>query len=153
MNPDPFEQNFGAGDSKSFQDFGAEGQEGFQDHPEVDSFVSSTLWGKIKNSFARLGRKFGYLKKPQPHPDVLHDFQDEEEYFEFECMTADDLPIMMDDKPVTVHQPEDCSQYFTKGQPQGHAAPAKPPPAFLEAARVVFKSNFCGFPSFQITIP
>ena len=85
--------------------------------------------------------KFGYLKKPQPHPDVLHDFQDGEEYFEFQCMNADDLPIMVENRPVTVSQPEDCSKYFTTGQPAGHATLMSPPEAFTDVARKVFKSN------------
>ena len=143
--PDEFEKNVG--------DLQSEGkiEESFSDRLEfADNSISEKenqqsallgILGIFKSAFTRLGVKFGYLKKPQPHPDVLHDFQDGEEYFEFQCMNADDLPIMVENRPVTVSQPEDCSKYFTIGQPAGHATLMSPPEAFTDAARKVFKSN------------
>merc|ERR1712079_92126 len=143
--PDEFEENVG--------DLKSEGkvEESFSDRLEFADNSNSEkenqhsallgVLGIFKSAFTRLGVKFGYLKKPQPHPDVLHDFQDGEEYFEFQCMNADDLPIMVENRPVTVSQPEDCSKYFTTGQPAGHATLMSPPEAFTDVARKVFKSD------------
>ena len=139
LNPDPFEQEYGGhhdSDSKI--------------HPLTPSrdlqrqtipSDTSSLFGTLKNAFVRLGVKFGYYKKPQPHPDVLHDFHDSEEYYEFTCMTADGQPILVNNEPVTVGQPEDCYKYFFLGQSVGHASNLQPPPYFTEVAREKFKSK------------
>ena len=111
----------------------------------ISSTESSSFLETIKSVFVRLGVKFGYYKKPQPHPDVLHDFHDGEEYYEFTCMTADDLPILVNNEPVTVSQPEDCSKYFATGEPEGHASLMEPPLIFTEVAREKFKSNSLRF--------
>ena len=152
LDPDPFEQQF----NNDLNEGGLPSDTGSSIHNEAkimnseedlikaaSNVESSSFFGSIKNMFTRLGMKFGYLRKPAPHPDVLHDFQEGEEYFEFQCMTADDLPIMVDNQPVFVSQPEDCSQYFTRGLPHGHAALKEPPQEFVETAKTVFKSKWC----------
>jgi len=136
-------------DSKS-QNFGLDGgipvSSSKQGQEKANSDISSpetkfSIFAPIKNMFTRLGLKFGYFKKPTPHPDVLHDFQEEEEYLEFYCMTADDVPIMIDNQPVTVSQPEDCSQYYQAHLPIGYATLMEPPTIFMEEAKKIFKSD------------
>ena len=156
LDPDPFEQKF----SNDLNDGGLPSDESTSSHdkaqnknPQEDltnrspnsNGESFSFFGSVRNVFTRLGMKFGYLKKPIPHPDVLHDFQEGEEYFEFQCMTVDDLPILVENQPVFVSKPEDCSQYFTKGLPHGHAALKEPPIEFVETAKTVFKSKWCSF--------
>ena len=137
LNPDPFEQKFGGTPSSDF-DFPGD------TNPVAES---SSYFVTLKNAIFRLGIKFGYYKKPQPHPDVLHDFHDGEEYYEFTCMTADDQPILVNNEPVTVSQPEDCSKYFPAGESAGHASSLQPPPYFTEVAKDIFKSKFkCSVP-------
>jgi len=116
------------------------GQE--KSNSDISSYENKfSLFSPIKNMFTRLGLKFGYFKRPTPHPDVLHDFQEEEEYLEFHCMTADDIPIMIDNIPVTVSQPEECSQYYQAHLPRGHASLMEPPSIFMEEAKKIFKSD------------
>ena len=116
------------------------GQE--KSNSDISSYENKfSLFSPIKNMFTRLGLKFGYFKRPTPHPDVLHDFQEEEEYLEFHCMTADDIPIMIDNIPVTVSQPEECSQYYQAHLPRGHASLMEPPSIFMEEAKKIFKSK------------
>lgn len=131
LNPDPFEQKFGGTPSSDF-DFPRDA------NPVAES---SSYFVTLKNAIVRLGVKFGYYKKPQPHPDVLHDFHDGEEYYEFTCMTADDQPILVNNDPVTVSQPEDCSKYFPAGESAGHASSLQPPPYFTDVAKEIFKSD------------
>ena len=147
LNPDPFEQKFGSnptGDSLDSKIPPSTPTSDF-DLPKdtIPAVESPSFFGTLKNAFVRLGVKFGYYKKPQPHPDVLHDFHDGEEYYEFTCMTADDQPILVNNEPVTVSQPEDCSQYFPSGQSAGHVSSLKPPPYFTEVAKEKFKSKSC----------
>ena len=147
ISPDPFEQKFGIdsdplsdgvikeSSSPSSANLGSD-QAQAELYPNSNSPI-----GFLKNMVYRLGVKFGYYKKPQPHPDVVHDFQEEEEYFEFMCMTADDQPILVDNIPVTVNNPEDCSQYFQADLPKGHATLLEPPKVFMDSARTIFKSK------------
>ena len=122
------------------------GDMGGTDSPYVENWSGSesgSLLSFLRNSVRRLGLKFGYIKKAEPHPDVLHDFQDEDAdlYHEYQCMTADDLPILINDLPVTVHQPEDCQQYFAQSQTEGYASIMEPPVEFVLAAKSLYKSN------------
>ena len=104
---------------------------------------SGSVLSFLRNSVRRLGLKLGYIKKADPHPDVLHDFQDEDVdlYHEYQCMTADDQPILVNNVPVTVHQPEDCQQYFAQDQTEGYASIMEPPVEFVLAAKTLYKSN------------
>ena len=147
LNPDPFEQRFGGDHDSSDKNIPPSTPFHNSDLPRdpIPSSESSTIFGRIKNAFVRLGIKLGYYKKPQPHPDVLHDFHDGEEYYEFTCMTADDQPILVNNEPVTVSQPEECSKYFSSGQSAGHASLLNPPPYFTEVAREKFKSKLLLF--------
>ena len=126
------------------------------DEPNVDMTHSSPIdnWSGstsesgsvlsfLRNSVRRLGLKFGYIKKAEPHPDVLHDFQDEDVdlYHEYQCMTADNQPILVNDVPVTVHQPEDCQQFFAESRTEGFASIMEPPVEFVLAAKTLYKSN------------
>ena len=136
LNPDPFEQEYGGHHSSDSKIHPLTPSHDLQ-RQTIPSDTSS-LFGTLKNAFVRLGVKFGYYKNSQPHPDVLHDFHDSEEYYEFTCMTADSQPILVNDEPVTVIQPEDCYKYFSPGQSAGHL---QPPPYFTEVAREKFKSK------------
>lgn len=75
--------------------------------PGSFSFLDS-----LRNIFIRLGTKFGYIKKsPQPvNVKVL----------EFQCMTADDQPILVDGHPVLVQEPKDCHRYYVSCQDSSH---------------------------------
>eukprot|EP00092_Neocalanus_flemingeri_P001652 GFUD01001762.1.p1 GENE.GFUD01001762.1~~GFUD01001762.1.p1 ORF type:complete len:1286 (-),score=466.67 GFUD01001762.1:638-4495(-) len=107
----------------------------------VEQEESFSIFGAIKNVFTRLGTKFGYIKKsPIPDP-VVHHGPGTEEYYEFQCMTADDQPIMIDNQPVMVSEPQDCHQYYIKGQAEGHASQLDPPDIYMESARTAFKSD------------
>eukprot|EP00092_Neocalanus_flemingeri_P004682 GFUD01005046.1.p1 GENE.GFUD01005046.1~~GFUD01005046.1.p1 ORF type:complete len:981 (-),score=378.58 GFUD01005046.1:1508-4450(-) len=107
----------------------------------VEQEESFSIFGAIKNVFTRLGTKFGYIKKsPIPDP-VVHHGPGTEEYYEFQCMTADDQPIMIDNQPVMVSEPQDCHQYYIKGQAEGHASHLDPPDIYMESARTAFKSD------------
>ena len=139
LNPDTFEQKYGGLHSS---DAKIPPLSPSHDLPrDTIPADSSSFFGTLKNAFLRLGVKFGYYKKPQPHPDVLHDFHDDGEYYEFTCMTADDQPILVNNEPVTVSQPEDCTKYFSPGHSVGHASHLQPPPYFTEVAREKFKSK------------
>merc|ERR1712032_779685 len=72
--------------------------------------------------------------------------------FAFQCMTAEDKPILVDGQPVMVVDPADCHQYYLQHldptigwveQPGGYPAPIvePPPPVFLEAAKMRFQSD------------
>eukprot|EP00092_Neocalanus_flemingeri_P032916 GFUD01035798.1.p1 GENE.GFUD01035798.1~~GFUD01035798.1.p1 ORF type:complete len:1214 (-),score=439.26 GFUD01035798.1:620-4261(-) len=107
----------------------------------VEQEESFSIFGAIKNVFTRLGTKFGYIKKsPIPDP-VVHHGPGTEEYYEFQCMTADDQPIMIDNQPVMVSEPQDCHQYYIIGQAEGHASHLDPPDIYMESARTAFKSD------------
>ena len=108
------------------------------DNPESGSVLSF-----LKNSLRRLGMKFGYIKKPDPHPDVVHDFRDEnvDLYHEYQCMSPDDKPILSNGLPVTVNQPEDCQKFFAQSQTEGYASIMEPPVEFVLAAKTLYKSN------------
>ena len=121
---------------------------GETDSPPIDiwtgsSSESGSVLSFLRNSVRRLGLKFGYIKKAEPHPDVLHDFQDEDVdlYHEYQCMTADDKPILINNVPVTVHRPEDCQQFFAQSKTEGYASVMEPPLEFVLAAKTVYKSN------------
>ena len=145
LDPDPFESKFAHDYDQSVEGGAGGGHDTVSSsRPVSDSHDSSSLLQRFKNVFTRLGVKLGYLRKPQPHPHVLHDFQDGDEFYEFQCMTAEGQPVLVDGHPVSVHQPEDCSQYFVQGQSQGHATLMDPPQAYVEAAKAVFKSKLCG---------
>ena len=107
---------------------------------------SGSVFSFLKNSLRRLGMKFGYLKRPNPHPDVVHDFQDESAglYPEYQCMAAGDQPVLSAGVPVTVRQPEDCQKFFTAGQTGGFASVMEPPVEFVQAARTLIKSKGVG---------
>ena len=137
LNPDPFEQEYGGHHSSDSKIPPLTPSHDLPRHTILSDIISS-LYGTLKNAFVQLGVKFGYYKNSQPHPDVLHDFHDSEEYYEFTCMTADSQPILVNDEPVTVIQPEDCYKYFSPGQSAGHL---QPPPYFTEVAREKFKSK------------
>ena len=114
--------------------------------PPVDNWSGSesgSVLSFLRNSVRRLGLKLGYIKKAEPHPDVLHDFQDEDVdlYHEYQCMTADDQPILINNQPVTVSQPEDCQQFFAQSQTEGYASVMEPPVEFVLAAKTLYKSN------------
>ena len=104
---------------------------------------SGSVLSFLRNSVRRLGLKFGYIKRAEPHPDVLHDFQDEDVdlYHEYHCMTADEKPILINNVPVTVHRPEDCQQFFAQSQTEGYASIMEPPVEFVLAAKTLYKSN------------
>ena len=108
----------------------------------VEPVESFSIIGAIKNVFTRLGTKLGYIKK-SPNPDtVVHESAPESEvYYEFQCMTADDLPILINGQPVMVSEPHDCHQFYTAGQGEGHASHLEPPSIYMESARTVFKSK------------
>ena len=102
-----------------------------------------SVFSFLRNSVRRLGVKFGYIKKAEPHPDVVHDFQDEnlDLYQEYQCMSSDDKPILSNGLPVTVSQPQDCQKFFTQGEAGGYASVMEPPAEFILAARNIIKSN------------
>ena len=137
-----------------------------------------SLFGSIKNALTRLGQKFGYLKKSQQSQEEFAGTDDgssagsgSDPGFSFQCMTADDKPILVDGQPVMVLDPADCHQYYlqhldpTIGWVEqaggGYPAPIvePPPPIFLQAAKMRFKSKLfgCFFPqlvdSFDPSIP
>ena len=104
---------------------------------------SGSVFSFLKNSLRRLGVKFGYMRKVEPHPDVVHDFQDEnlDLYPEYQCMSSDDQPVLINGLPVTVNQPQDCQKFFTGGQANGYASVMEPPVEFVLAARNIIRSN------------
>ena len=107
----------------------------------VEPAESFSIIGAIKNVFTRLGTKFGYIKKSVNPETVVHDAPGSEVYYEFQCMSADDQPILINGEPVMVSEPHDCHQFFTKGQGEGHASITEPPPIYMESARTAFKSK------------
>ena len=113
---------------------------------QVEPEESFSIFGAIKNVFMRLGTKFGYIKKSSTPDTVVHDGRGAEHYYEFQCMTADDQPIMINNQPVMVSEPQDCHQYYSKGQEEGHASQLDPPNIYMESARTVFKSKDSGVP-------
>ena len=150
-------------DFKSVSDFDAvpENKEGFKGQlltPTEDQ-AGFYLLGSVKRLFTRLGEKLGYMKKPHEKAAAPPGSSG----FEFQCMTADDKPIMVEGMPVTVSEPGECHRYYLAlMDPTGNAeldaeldgtrsarapiAPglqAQPPPpqAFLDAAKKKFQSN------------
>ena len=114
----------------------------FIDEP-LDSVVeegSFSILGAIKNVFTRLGTKLGYIKKSPKSDSVVH-ATTLEEYYEFQCMSADDQPILVSGQPVMVSDPHACQQYYTEGQGAGYASVTEPPPVFMDLARGTFKSK------------
>merc|ERR1719167_567781 len=107
--------------------------------PTDDSEPFSII-GSIKNVFTRLGTKLGYIKKPPKSSNVVHSGVDSEEYYEFQCMTADDQPIMMNGQPVTVIDPQECNNFYSNGQTV-HGSYLDPPTFFMDSARAAFKSD------------
>ena len=101
---------------------------------------SFSILGAIKNVFTRLGTKLGYIRKSPNSKSVVHGTT-LEEYYEFQCMTADDQPILVSGQPVMVSDPHACQQYYTEGQGAGYASVTEPPPVFMELARGTFKSK------------
>ena len=69
---------------------------------------------------------------------IVHNADNEdEEHFEFECMSDANTPILDGEgRPVTVSQPQDCHKYFVDW-----AAFAEPETVFFQEARKVFKSK------------
>jgi len=101
---------------------------------------SFSILGAIKNVLARLGTKLGYIKK-SPNSESVVDATTAEEYYEFQCMTVDDQPILVSGQPVMVRDPHSCQQYYTEGQGAGYASVTEPPAVFMELARGTFKSD------------
>ena len=112
-------------------------------NPNTIENESISVLTLLKNSLRRLAMKFGYIKKPDPHPDVVHDFQDENAdlYHEYHCMSPDDQPILINGVPVTVSKPEDCQKFFTQSKAEGVVSVMEPPVEFILVARNLFKSN------------
>ena len=147
-------------DFKSINDFEdpPQNQEEFNDRLMMEAIDPTpfSLFASIKNSLTRLGQKFGYLKKNQGQ-----DFSGtgpgsapgSDPGFAFQCMAADDTPILVDGQPVMVVDPGDCHQYYLQNldptiawtESGGYPAPIvePPPPVFLEAAKLRFRSKFC----------
>ena len=110
-----------------------------------------SLLGSIKSALTRLGKKFGYLKKNQQQDQEIPG-SGSDLGFAFQCMTADDKPILVDDQPVMVADPGDCHQFYLQDldptlgwtEPGGFPAPIVDPPplVFLEAAKMRFRSKF-----------
>merc|ERR1719447_2440913 len=123
---------------------------------EIDPTPFS-LFGSIKSALTRLGQKFGYVKKSQQGQEFSgmdHGSSPGsgfEQGFAFQCMTADDKPILVNGEPVMVVDPGDCHQYYLQdldptlgwSEPGGYPAPIvePPPPVFLEAAKMRFQSD------------
>ena len=113
-----------------------------------------SLLGSIKSALTRLGKKFGYLKKNQQQ-EIPEQESSPGSGFAFQCMTADDKPILVDGQPVMVADPGDCHQFYLQdldptlgwSEPGGFPAPIvdPPPPVFLETAKMRFKSKFWVF--------
>ena len=117
-----------------------------------------SLFGSIKSALTRLGQKFGYVKKSQQGQEFAGTDPGSspgsgfEQGFAFQCMTADDKPILVNGEPVMVVDPGDCHQYYLQdldptlgwSEPGGYPAPIvePPPPVFLEAAKMRFQSKF-----------
>merc|ERR1719317_1473725 len=119
--------------------------EEFLDEPlnPVDSVVeeeSFSILGSIRNVFTRLGTKLGYIRKSVNSKSDVNSAT-LEEYYEFQCMTADDQPILVSGQPVMVRDPHSCQQYYTEGQGAGYASLTEPPSVFMELARGTFKSD------------
>ena len=76
--------------------------------PSKDSDPLSFL-DSMKKMLVRLGEKFGHIRKSSAEPPVGPTNQ---EVFQFQCMTADDQPILEDGRPVMVAEPGLCHQYF-----------------------------------------
>ena len=116
-----------------------------------------SLLGSIKSALTRLGKKFGYLKKSEQQENPGTDQESSPgSGFAFQCMTAEDKPILVDGKPVMVADPGDCHQFYLQDldptlgswtEPGGFPAPIvdPPPPVFLEAAKMRFRSKFWVF--------
>merc|ERR1719447_2454121 len=123
---------------------------------EIDPTPFS-LFGSIKSALTRLGQKFGYVKKSQQGQEVAGTDPGSspgsgfEQGFAFQCMAADDKPILVNGEPVMVVAPGDCHQYYLQdldptlgwSEPGGYPAPiVEPPPSvFLEAAKMRFRSD------------
>ena len=154
-------------DFKSVTDFDAvpENQESFRDQLQTptEDPAGFSLLGSVKGLFIRLGEKLGYMKKPReaaPAPPGSSGFQ-------FQCMTADDKPIMVEGTPVMVSEPGECHRYYLAlldptgnaeldaelegtrgaGAPIAPGLQAQPPPpqAFIDAAKKKFQSNLGEF--------
>merc|ERR1719397_59434 len=150
-------------DFKSINDFEdlPQNQAEFNDRLMMEAIDPTpfSLFGSIKNALTRLGQKFGYLKKSQQDQDFagtdhrsLPGSPGSDPGFAFQCMTAEDKPILVDGQPVMVVDPADCHQYYLQHldptigwveQPGGYPAPIvePPPPVFLEAAKMRFQSD------------
>ena len=136
--------NSRAGESENSNVNKLSGEE-FLDEPlnPVDSVVeeeSFSILGSIKNVFTRLGTKLGYIKKSANSKSDVNSAT-LEEYYEFQCMTADDQPILVSGQPVMVRDPHTCQQYYTEAQSAGYASVTEPPSVFMELARGTFKSK------------
>merc|ERR1719317_1288357 len=101
---------------------------------------SFSILGAIKNVFTRLGTKLGYIRKSVNSKSDVN-ATTAEEYYEFQCMTADDQPILVSGQPVMVRDPHSCQQYYSEGQGAGYASVTEPPAVFMELARGTFKSD------------
>ena len=147
-------------DFKSIDDFEdpPQNQAEFNDRLMMEAIDPTpfSLFGSIKNAFTRLGQKFGYLKKSSSQGQEFAGTDPGSESnpgFAFQCMTADDKPILVNGEPVMVVDPGDCHQYYlqnldpTLGWNEGYPAPfvEPPPPIFLEAAKMRFQSKFGWF--------
>lgn len=98
---------------KSVDDFDliGENKNKFSEHLQkpTEEPESFTILTSLRNAFARLGSKFGYIKKSAVPTEPL---TEPSNVFDFQCMTADDLPITVDGQPVRVAEPKDCHRYF-----------------------------------------
>merc|ERR1719209_2105604 len=145
-------------DFKSINDFEdpPQNQEEFNDRLMMEAIDPTpfSLFASIKNSLTRLGQKFGYLKKNQGQdfPGAGPGYAPgSDPGFAFQCMAADDTPILVDGQPVMVVDPGDCHQYYLQNldptiawtESGGYPAPIvePPPPVFLEAAKLRFRSD------------
>lgn len=108
---------------------------------DPDSTTGLSLLGMFNQAFSNLATKFGYLRKPtdsveapagDPAVNVLGDLED----VEFQCMSDEETPILVDGKPVIVTEPQECHKFF-----MDFAQFADPEEFFFQAAREVFKSN------------
>ena len=150
-------------DFKSINDFEdlPQNQAEFNDRLMMEAIDPTpfSLFGSIKSALTRLGRKFGYLKKSSHGQeefagteDVSPPGSESDPGFAFQCMTADDKPILVNGEPVMVVEPGDCHHYYLQNldptlgwnKPEGYPAPIvePPPPVFLEAAKMRFQSKF-----------
>ena len=149
-------------DFKSLNDFEdlPQNQAEFNDRLMMEAIDPTpfSLFGSIKSALTRLGQKFGYLKKSSQGQefagteDGSPPGSESDLGFAFQCMTADDKPILVNGEPVMVVEPGDCHQYYLQNldptlgwnEPEGYPAPIvePPPPIYLEAAKMRFQSKF-----------